>query len=82
MLKREELYELLRTHILKVTFTKADGTIRHMRCTLMDALMPVKAISELYEATVINENAISVWDLDKTDWRAFRLDSVIEYDAV
>jgi len=50
-----------------VTFTKMNGEERVMNCTLY----------EMFEDIVsTNREKISVWDLDKEDWRSFRVDRV------
>jgi len=60
-----------------VSFTKKDGTLREMRCTLNEEIVPK------YEKTTEterkkNDEVMAVFDLDKSEWRSFRLDSVKE----
>jgi hypothetical protein len=62
---------------VKVTFEKKDGTTREMRCTLKEGVVPV------YEKTTEstrkkNDEVMAVFDLDKNEWRSFRIDSVKE----
>lgn len=60
-----------------ITFEKADGTIREMRCTLMPKYLPAqKQVEENVSPRKENDAVLSVWDLDKDGWRSFRLDSV------
>lgn len=81
MIVKEEFKEQLKTHIAKVKFTKADQSIRKMTCTLSSQFLPETEISENYTPKIKTDNphSIRVWDLDKQAWRAFRLDSVLEY---
>jgi hypothetical protein len=76
---------LNRGGIVSVKFNKSDGSIRTMLCTKNP-----ETIAENYTAPekktdrVRKESAdvVVVFDLDKNDWRSFRLDSVIEYIVV
>lgn len=58
-----------------MTFTKSDGTEREMRCTLREDL--IQSTEKKTERTKKeNADVMSVWDLEKSGWRSFRLDSV------
>jgi hypothetical protein len=72
--KREALIKRLRTNpTTTVTFTKVDGSKRVMNCTLMEGHIPVmESTSERKE----NKDVVVVFDLDKGQWRSFRVDSV------
>ena len=77
----EPLNVLLRENIVNVTFTKANGEERKMRCTLRREFLP-----EIEEGTEKKERKVSteaarVWDLDKNSWRSFRLDSLTYIEA-
>ena len=81
MMTREQYKNDLRSGICEVTFTKKDGTERVMRCTLAQAYLPAREYEKTDEAATtttrkINPNTLHVWDMDKTSWRAFNLDSV------
>jgi hypothetical protein len=79
-----DLVALLHEHVVKVTFTKVDGTRRVMNCTLRgDLIPPVKESSvQGGETNDVNkpraENVIAAWDTEANGWRSFRLDSVKE----
>lgn len=74
---KENLIELLRTNIVKVTFTKVDGTQRVMNCTLMSEYVPNAPTSSGQVLLQESESkAVSVWDTDANAWRSFRIDSV------
>jgi|SRR5665213_40802 len=67
----------LETHICIVHFTKADGSERTMRCTLLPEYLPELPPLHVDKETV-NEERLVVWDLEKNGWRSFRLDSIID----
>ena len=71
---RETVASILKTDIANVTFTKADGTERVMKCTLVDEYIP--NTDERTSTRAVNESVLPVWDIDKNAWRSFRIDSV------
>ena len=83
MITKEELKEQLKNNIGTIKFRKMDQSIREMSCTLSSELLPVMENTKEYTPKIKtktdNPNNVRVWDLDKQAWRAFRLDSVIEY---
>ena len=58
-----------------MTFTKSDGTEREMRCTLREDLIQ-STEKKTERSKKENTDVMSVWDLEKSAWRSFRLDSV------
>lgn len=74
------LLERLHAERMNITFTKADGTVRHMHCSLHADLLPEPEAEKAVEETEKNEHKdfIRVFDLDKSAWRTVRLDR-IEY---
>jgi len=75
--KYRELHHLLETYDCEVIFTKVDGTVRAMPCTLRADQLPPKPLTENTEPRKINHNVISAWCLDKQSWRSFRTENVI-----
>ena len=69
------IYNALRAGVATITFNKLDGTERVMRCTLKDDFLP-----EQYrgKGTMLTEggNTMRVYDLDLSEWRSFRVDTV------
>ena len=67
---------------LVVEFTKKDGEVRRMRCTLDPS-----NVGEVYEYKGSTQSKIgekvqesqSVWDIEKGAWRSFRFDSVLDW---
>lgn len=78
--KRAILVEGLKRNVMRVTFTKVNGDERVMRCTLHDSVLPEQNISEIKKKE--NQDVLSVWDLDNSGWRSFRLDSIKEMKVV
>lgn len=73
-LTRDWLKGLLTEGIVKVTFTKKDGTERLMSCTLHpNEVEYVKTPTREREP---NMDVLPVFDTDKREWRSFRIDSV------
>jgi len=60
---------------LFVNFEKADGTLREMRCTLKD-VPEYERKTENDKPRKKAEGVMAVFDLDKQEWRSFRIDSV------
>jgi len=61
---------------LEITFTKVDGTVRVMPCTLRDSALPPQALTEQHTTRLYKPETISVWCLDKNEWRSFRVMNV------
>jgi len=71
---KEGIRNLLRNSVVTVTFAKADGTIRDMKCTLVEMLLPAQEVKESQRKH--SPDACPVWDLEKKAWRSFRWDSI------
>jgi len=74
--KEREIFHLLWENQCEVTFTKVDGSVRTMPCTLMASALPARDASKLHETRVYNPKTMSVWCLDKSEWRSFRTANV------
>lgn len=79
---RQELIRTLKERVVKVTFTKADGTERTITCTLLQTILdqyfsrPAKPesnkprkVTEVCKAFEVNEET----------WKSFRYDSIKHY---
>ena len=75
------LTELLKTNVVTVTFTKKDGTVRVMKCTLKPDLLPAQVVNEDKPAKKKSETTIAVFDLEIKAWRSISYDSVSSIDA-
>lgn len=80
MMNKYELSQTLQNGVATVVFTKADGSLRSMRCTLLAEYLPAQVGAQLLteDAPVRKENpdALAVWDIENGGWRSFRLDSI------
>ena len=78
-LTREQLTELLHTGECVVEFTKVNGELRTMPCTLKADLIPPMPVVEgkTPKEKKSNPDVLSVWCLDKKEWRSFRVANVI-----
>ncbi len=72
--------------IVKVTFTKKDGSIRVMECTTNLYIVPLSQHPKRKEATESQEEKIpvvyNVYDLEKFAWRSFTIANVISVETV
>lgn len=78
---REEITAQLIQGRKVVTFTKIDGTIRHMPCTLAEALLPPATKADpasQKKVREISQEVMVVWCTDRQAWRSFRVDNVLE----
>lgn len=76
---RDNIIELLRTNIVTVKFEKVNGEERTMRCTLLSEHVPNSSTVNgevIVTKQTPKSNTISAWDLEKSGWRSFRIDSV------
>jgi hypothetical protein len=80
-MNREILIEALSKHECTVTFTKVNGETRVMPCTLKEGVIPKPPAEVASKSTIKrheNQNVVSVWCLDKKEWRSFRVDNVVD----
>ena len=78
---RNILLEALKNHECTVTFTKVNGETRVMPCTLKENVIPTPPAEVASKSTIKryeNQNVVSVWCLDKKEWRSFRVDNVVD----
>ena len=74
--RHRDIQNLLWKHQCEVTFTKVDGSVRTMPCTLMSSALPERDASKLHETRLYKPETLSVWCLDKSEWRSFRVANV------
>jgi len=77
MTRRAKLNDELNKKICIVEFTKIDGTLREMPCTLDTAYLPPVALKEHHSTKLFKPEVMSVWCTDKEAWRSFRVENVI-----
>ena len=70
------LIGVLKTNKVQVIFTKSDGTERTMNSTLReDIAVPYERKTE--KVKVQNLDIVPCWDIDKGEWRSFKISSLI-----
>lgn len=82
--RRAWLSQLLESGIYTVTFVKVDGSVRNMPCTLDPAQLPelpphvpnTTDSVDFPRTKKINPETLSVWCVDKKQWRSFRVMNV------
>jgi len=74
------LRDMLHGNVCEVTFTKVNGDLRTMPCTLKPELLPPVIVSESQEIETpkrkVSDKALAVFVTDIGEWRSFRLDSI------
>lgn len=77
MISKTNLVRLLEEGVVNVKFTKKDGSVRHMKCTLFDAIIqPYERKTDRVKAQ--NDHIISVWDVENDGWRSINYDTIMD----
>lgn len=77
-MSKELIRSTLQSNICRVKFTKTNGEVRDMVCTLRDDIV-VPHEKKTERVKEVNEDVLAVWDCEKNSWRSFRFDSIIEH---
>ena len=72
---REWVKGILRRETATLTFQKKDGTMRVMKASLREEHFPVYE-KKTERVRTVNDEVLSVVDLEKNEWRSFRFDSI------
>lgn len=81
----EQIVNALRLGVVNLSFTKVkDGAVREMRATLVSDQIPEDKMPKTDSNANLEKNqvAVRVFDLDVQDWRSFRVDSLLTFNAV
>lgn len=86
----EQIKEMLAENICEVTFTKVDGSVRVMPCTLKESLLPAMPVHttdtdnpvDFPKVKKSNLAVISAFCIDKKEWRSFRVANVTDIRVV
>jgi hypothetical protein len=73
---KDEVKKVLAEGVATVTFTKKDGTKRVMKATLDPQNLPVVETRANSKPRKENPDVVAVYDMEKSAWRSFRIDSV------
>ena len=77
-MKRDTLIKNLQKKAMRITFTKVNGEERVMDCSLQEHMIPQTEESNRKK----NEEVLPVFDINKGEWRSFRLDSVTNIEIL
>ena len=83
MYKMEMMADQLQSNICEVEFTKVNGETRVMKCTLDPSIiLPATKEDPLSQKKVraVSEEVLPVWDVDKEQWRSFRIENVTRFN--
>jgi len=82
---KELFTEALKENVCKVTFTKVNGELREMTCTLMPDKLPPIVVKEgdtTKAEKAPNPNTVAVFVTDIKEWRSFRIDSLKSFEIL
>ena len=72
---KTELSAILREGPAVVTFTKKDGTVRRMQCTLQESVaIPYEKKTDRTKEP--KDNVLPVWDLEASSWRSINIETI------
>jgi hypothetical protein len=74
----EQLKTALSESVIRVEFTKLDGSHRSMLCTKQTASIPSTALPT-GTGKKPNSTVISVYDLEKASWRSIKIDNILSW---
>ena len=77
-MKRDTLIKNLQKQAMKITFTKVNGEERVMDCTLQEHIVPATKNTDRKQ----NEEVLPVFDINKGEWRSFRMDSITNIEVL
>ena len=78
---QNEILEALKNGILNVEFTKKDGSLRKLICTLSEDRIPADKKPKGTGHTK-NDAVLPVFDMENNSWRSFRWDSIQKIDIL
>ena len=77
---KEAIVKMLREGVVIVKFTKKDGDIRDMKCTLLSSHIPQDKQPK-GTTRPIDESVVRVYDVVAEGWRSFVLANVISVET-
>jgi len=79
MIDKKTVLDQLHAGAVVVKFTKVNGDLREMTCTLnKDQLPPIVETKDPKPVRKVNPDVQSVWDCTAKGWRSFRWENVIQ----
>lgn len=82
VMNKEEYIDILNKCVMNISFIKKDGSERMMKCTLNKHYLPSLPLTEedtkpIKKIRKENSAILSVFDLEKQDWRSIILENII-----
>ena len=77
-MKRDVLIKNLQKQAMRITFTKVNGEERVMDCSLQEHIVPATKYTDRKQ----KEEVLPFFDINKGEWRSFRLDSVTNIELL
>ena len=78
---KDMIREAARAGVISVQFTKKDGSLREMLCSLEEKYLP-PLMNDTEITTKDNPEVLAVWDIESHGWRSFRIDSVLIMETI
>jgi stalled ribosome rescue protein Dom34 len=72
----------LSSGIITIEFYKADDSVRTMRATTKLSLLPDFKSDNPGEVTAIDMNLVKVFDVEKQEWRSFKIDKLKSVNGI
>ena len=79
---RLEMIAKLKESNCRVIFKKINGEERDMQCTLMETVLPELKTKSDDKKRQPNESVIRAFDINKQEFRSFKVDNVISFTCV
>ena len=76
---RDEMLNKLRENECRVIFKKVNGEERDMECTLKESVLPKLQSKPDDKKRQPNETVIRAFDINKQEFRSFRVENVISF---
>lgn len=80
-MNKQDYNKLLHKGICEVQFTKKDGTLRTMQCTLVDGILEYTD-SGTGRTRTTPDHQVPVFDIEKQAFRSFTTDSVVSFKLI
>jgi len=80
MTSKQEIMQALQERVVTVKFKKVNGEERTMKCTLLSSIVPQihNDPARVEKERKENPDVVAAWDVEKSGWRSFRVDSILE----
>lgn len=78
-MNRAEMIQKLQESQCRVIFKKINGEERDMQCTLMESVLPKLQSKPDAKERQPNETIIRAFDINKQEFRSFKVDNVISF---